>query len=178
MAHVLTSLCTCNGRLPQGAVTSPALSNIVCLRLDRRISGYTGKRNIVYTRYADDMTFSSMNPNRLIGAKRMVQHIVTEEGFNLNECKTRYMGPRQRRRVTGLVIGDNSIGVGKRRKRRLRAALHRLAAGNLVNEEREALGRHLVGWLAFLRDVDRKGYGQLRVYGDRLYERYARSKGA
>src|ERR1035441_1453555 len=63
VCHFLAGLCTKDGFLPQGGVTSPCLSNIVCVRIDRRISGFTGKRNITYTRYADDMTFSSMNPN-------------------------------------------------------------------------------------------------------------------
>lgn len=172
IAHVFSSLCTCEGKLPQGAVTSPALSNIICFPLDRRVSGFTGKRNIAYTRYADDMTLSCMNPNRLVGAKRVVERIITEEGFTLNEAKTRYMGPRQQRRVTGLVIGDGSIGVGKRRKRKLRAAMHRLAARNVPSEQHEAFERHVLGWLAFLQDVDRRGFEQLRAYSARLSKRY------
>lgn len=172
IAHVLTALCTCDGKLPQGAVTSPTLSNIICLRLDRRISGFAGKRNIAYTRYADDMTFSSMNPNKLIGAKRMVHRIAAEEGFTLNESKTRYMGPRQQCRVTSLVIADNSVGVGKKRKRKLRAAMHRLVARNLPKEEREILGLHIHGWLAFVQDVDHKRYAQLKTYSAKLSKRY------
>jgi len=89
VSHILASLCTCEGKLPQGGVTSPALSNIVCIRLDHRISGYAGKRNIAYTRYADDMTFSSLSPGRLVGAKRVVVEILRDEGFTLNEAKTR-----------------------------------------------------------------------------------------
>ena len=63
-AFFLSALCTCDGGLPQGAVTSPALSNLVAAKLDRRIAGFTSRRNIVYTRYADDITLSSNNPAR------------------------------------------------------------------------------------------------------------------
>lgn len=117
ISHVFTSICTYNGTLPQGGVTSPALSNIVCIRLDRRIVGYTGKRNITFTRYADDMTFSCMSQGRLVGAKRTVEKIVTEEGFRLNPEKTRFIGPRRQRKITGLVIGDDTVGVGRKRKK-------------------------------------------------------------
>ena len=60
-SSILSRLCTCKGNLPQGAVTSPALSNIVAAKLDRRIAGYTSKRNITFTRYSDDITLSSDN---------------------------------------------------------------------------------------------------------------------
>ena len=68
--------------------TKTFLSNI------HQVFGYCGSRNITYTRYANDMTFSSMSWERLIGLKAMVQRIVQEEGFALNEAKTRYMGRR------------------------------------------------------------------------------------
>lgn len=83
ICHILTSLCTFKERLPQGGITSPALSNLACYRLDCRISGYCGSRNITYTRYADDMTFSSMSWERLIGLKAMVQRIVQEGSVRL-----------------------------------------------------------------------------------------------
>ena len=57
-AFVLARLCTCHGHLPQGAVTSPSLSNLIAAKLDRRIAGYTSRRNITYTRYSDDITLS------------------------------------------------------------------------------------------------------------------------
>ena len=59
--NILTRLCTCGEGLPQGAVTSPAISNLVVSKLDRRIGGYTSRRNIAYTRYADDITISCNN---------------------------------------------------------------------------------------------------------------------
>lgn len=156
------------GSLPQGAVTSPALSNIVCIRLDRRIAGYAGKHNIDYTRYADDMTLSSTNHLRLVRAKRMVERIVVEEGFQLNQKKTRFKGPGSQRRITGLVISDDSVGIGRKQKRVIRAKIHRLVTGSLSGDDYRELQLHIQGWLAFLHDVDKCGYDQLNKYAVQL----------
>jgi retron-type reverse transcriptase len=138
ISHIFASLCTCRGKLPQGGVTSPALSNIICIRLDHRISGYVGKRNVAYTRYADDMTFS---------------------------C---FLGPRRQRKVTGLIISDDSPGVGKKRKRILRATIHRLVTADLSEIERQRLRNHIDGWFAYMNSVDPKGFEQLKTYEERL----------
>lgn len=172
VAHILSHLCTCDGRLPQGAVTSPALSNTVCIRFDRRISAFVGRRNIAYTRYADDLTFSSMSPSRLVAIMPTIRHIVQDEGFALNTGKTRRMGPRQQCRVTGLVVSGGQAGVGRARKRRLRAAIHRLLQGQLGPDERAAQQAHVQGWLAFVNAVDAKGSAQLRSYAAALAERH------
>jgi retron-type reverse transcriptase len=172
VAHIFTSLCTCDDRLPQGSVTSPALSNIVCIRMDHRISAYAGKRNIAYTRYADDMTFSSKTPSRLISVHKVVAEIVQSEGYRINEDKTRFMGPRRRRKITGLVVSDENVGVGRSRKRILRAALHALLTKPLADEEKSKLRYHLGGWLAYMKDVDVEGFGQLRRYTHQLAQKY------
>lgn len=94
----IVELCTWKEKIPQGYITSPAISNLVFRRIDQRIRKYCRsyhremKRNIVYTRYADDMLFSSVgfdfksNKN----FKRMISHILQENGFRCNESKTIY----------------------------------------------------------------------------------------
>ena len=59
VAGILANLCTYDNYLPQGAVTSPYIANLVCYHMDARINGYCSRKDIVYTRYADDLTFSS-----------------------------------------------------------------------------------------------------------------------
>lgn len=76
VAALLTSLCTVDGKLPQGAPTSPKLANLVCLPLDARLLGFVGKRGIVYTRYADDLTFSASNARTLANAEGFIRHII------------------------------------------------------------------------------------------------------
>ena len=172
VAHILSCLCTCEGTLPQGAVTSPALSNIICFRLDRRISAFVGRRNITYTRYADDLTFSSMSPNRLAAIMPTIRHIVEDEGFALNKAKTRRMGPRQQCRLTGLVVADGRVGIGRKRKRQIRAAIHHLLTEDMDEQQREQRRAHVQGWLAFMNCVDEPGLRQLHRHYSVLAERH------
>jgi len=164
MAMLLTRLTTCEGKLPQGSPASPALSNLVCYRLDRRIAGLCQKRGVVYSRYADDLTFSAAKAGLLCGVKPMAERIIREEGFALNHAKTRLLGPSQCRKVTGMVVGNGMAGIGRKQKRKLRAGIHHLAKKNLGGEERAKLIQHLDGWLAFLNGADKTGYRQLMMY--------------
>lgn len=101
---MLTNLCTLNKCLPQGAPTSPALSNIVCLPIDNRISKFAIKQKIRFTRYADDMTLSG---NFDVGAAiSMVTKIVSDYDFKVNSKKTRAMKECKRQEVTGIVVND------------------------------------------------------------------------
>src|SRR5437764_1467179 len=79
--------------LPQGAPTSPALTNALCLRLDRRLAGLARKLGWRYTRYADDMTFSlpadHTGPPQLGALLGCVRRVVQAEGFAVNDEKTR-----------------------------------------------------------------------------------------
>lgn len=168
LSHILTSLCTCKDILPQGAVTSPALSNIICIRLDKRIRNYVGKFNITYTRYADDLIFSSTSHRILFRIKKFVIAILRNEGFKLNKSKTRVMGPCRQRKVTGLVISDNSVGIGRKRKRVLRATIHHFVKNKLPNAKKEKMRNHINGWFAYLKSVDPKGREQLESYLNRI----------
>ena len=110
--------------LPQGASTSPALSNAVARRLDKRLTGLAAKLGLTYTRYADDLTFSgTAEVNGRVGyLMARVRHIAEDEGFAVNPEKTRVLRRNTAQRVTGLVVNDKP-GVGRREVRRLRAIL-------------------------------------------------------
>lgn len=120
--------------LPQGAPTSPALTNTLCLRLDRRLSGLSRSLGWRYTRYADDLTFSlpaghegDPRLGALLGGAR---RIVEAEGFEVKLDKTRVARPGARQQVTGLVVnGDGPPRVPRRLRRQLRAAVHNLGRG-------------------------------------------------
>lgn len=94
----IVELCTWNDKIPQGFATSPAVSNLIFRRLDQRIRKYCRayhkemKREICYTRYADDMLFSSdtFDFKKNKNFKRMISHILEENGFTCNESKTIY----------------------------------------------------------------------------------------
>ena len=101
--------------LPQGAPSSPHLANLCVQRLDRRLAGYAAAAGAVYTRYADDLTFSGaagLAPARLV---RAVTQIVAEEGFTVNRAKTRVQRATQRQLVTGWSSTTASGWGGRRR---------------------------------------------------------------
>jgi retron-type reverse transcriptase len=124
--------------LPQGACTSPALSNLVARRLDRRLVGLARKLGLTYTRYADDLTLSSGPGFRdKIGYLiARVRHIAADEGFVVNAKKTRVLRPESRQTVTGLVV-NVAPAVPRHLVRRLRAILHRAKTEGLAAQNRE-----------------------------------------
>ena len=95
--------------LPQGAPTSPALTNILCRRLDSRLLGMAQKMGFAYTRYADDMTFSGAEdalPN-LTKVLWRAKKIISDEGFTVHPDKLRIMRSGSRQEVTGIVVNEN-----------------------------------------------------------------------
>ncbi len=133
--------------LPQGACTSPALSNQVARKLDKRLSGLARKLGLSYTRYADDLSFSGdQELNERVGyLMARVRHIAEEEGFGVNEKKSRVLRRNARQVVTGLVVNDKP-GVSRNEVRRLRAILHRARTEGLERQNRE--GRpNFLAWL-------------------------------
>ena len=148
---------TSERRLPQGAPSSPALTNIVARRLDRRLAGLAAHLSFTYTRYADDLTFSSdaadASVHRLI---RAVEGIVSGEGFVVHPGKTRVMRRASRQEVTGLVVNDR-LGVPRRLVRRWRATLFQVRRDG-PGGKRFGLGSDvfasLSGFAAFVHMVD------------------------
>ncbi len=94
--------------LPQGAPTSPILTNIICEKLDRRLSALAAKHNLRYSRYADDMTFSSMRSVLSLKGEVFSEIVKTieEQGFSINPKKTRLQRRGDRQEVTGLVLSN------------------------------------------------------------------------
>ncbi|MBL8792604.1 MAG: RNA-directed DNA polymerase [Planctomycetia bacterium] len=111
-------------KLPQGAPTSPAISNLCCRRLDARLQGLAERNGGKYTRYADDLTFSFEKPELALGRFRWwVDQICHQEGFFINQAKFRVIRASQRQVVTGIVVNDE-LRVPREERRRFRAVLH------------------------------------------------------
>ncbi len=143
--------------LPQGACTSPALSNQIARPLDRRLGGLSRKLGLTYTRYADDLTFSAAPGFReKVGyLLARVRHIVQEEGFSVNPRKTRIQRPETRQVVTGLVV-NAAPAVPRETVRRIRAILHRAKAEGLAAQNREGRPNFtawLLGMIAYIAMV-------------------------
>lgn len=101
---ILTSLCCLDDVLPQGAPTSPALSNIVMKKFDDIIGDWCKKRNISYSRYCDDLTFSADIPLYNVYVK--VKDMLEKRGFEVNEEKTKFITNSANQRVTGLTVNE------------------------------------------------------------------------
>jgi retron-type reverse transcriptase len=124
--------------LPQGACTSPGLSNQVARRLDKRLSGLARKLGLNYTRYADDLTFSggAELQDKVGYVMARVRHIAEDEGFAVHEKKSRVQRRNSAQSVTGLVVNDKP-GVRRAEVRRIRAILHRAQREGLDFQNRE-----------------------------------------
>ena len=114
---LLTMLCYHKDALPQGAPSSPAITNIILYEFDEQIGQWCRERGIAYTRYCDDMTFSGdFNPAEVI---RFVRLELKKMVFLLNEQKTQIQRPGQQQTVTGIVVNEKlSIPADYRRKLR------------------------------------------------------------
>jgi RNA-directed DNA polymerase len=151
-----------------GAPSSPLLSNIMMYEFDRRVEAYCRSIGVTYTRYADDLTFSTNKRQILTGVAVEVDRICHDLPFprlRLNTDKTVHASKATSRRVTGLILSNaGRVSIGHRRKREIHAAVHHFKFGKLNADKTSAL----VGMLAFVNSVEPSF---LRV----LTKRYGRS---
>ena len=148
-SYWMTSYC------PQGAPTSPAISNLVCRGLDARCAGLVKAMGGNYTRYADDLTFSFPSKDINIGRFRWwVDQICQQEGFYVNHQKFRLMRASRRQSVTGIVVND-CLRIPRQQRRKLRAILHDAETNGLQSAARGRQGfiRWLRGYVAYLNMV-------------------------
>lgn len=149
VARQLTSLCSLEGKLPQGAPTSPAIANAVFRGADTELKKLADSWQCHYSRYADDLAFSG--PKRFTVAEiHEVESIVNTHGFAVNRSKSRRTGAGGRQLVTGLVV--NYRAQPPRRRRRLwRAMFHRAARHPHEFSDRR---KRLQGIAAFVNQYD------------------------
>lgn len=176
-ASVFAQLCTYRNGLPQGAPTSPALSNFIAADLDRRLARLARESNVRYTRYADDITFSSNQPTlpqTLIVSTHAeggpgvqlaepLERAITASGFSVNAKKVRLQTRHQRQSVTGLQV-NSKANVSRKRVRHVRAMLHAWEKFGLYPAARDHFLKHR-GMLRMPKDPARAFrnvvYGQL-----------------
>lgn len=125
--------CDNNNILPQGAATSPIISNIIAYKLDKQLSKLARKYGCVYTRYADDITFSTnrdeFNKNifdhdeDIMNIGEKVKGIIENNGFKINENKTRIFDHSKSQFVTGVKVNEK-LNVNRLYIRRIRSILH------------------------------------------------------
>ena len=152
-AALLTRLCTDGGGLPQGAPTSPALANRVNFGFDIRLERIAKSRKGIYTRYADDITFSFPKdyPKKTRGIVQLVCSAARRHGYRVHKrTKLAIRRRHQQQLVTGLVVNDG-VRLPRKTRRWLRAVEHRMTTtGTCTLQERQ-----LDGWRAYARMVER-----------------------
>jgi len=161
ISNLLAKLCTLNQVLPQGAPTSPCLSNIIFFNLDKQISKYCINRKIWYTRYADDMTFSGdFDTDELI---EFIKNTVESQDLNINEEKTLIMKRNQPQIVCGIIVNDK-IQVPKEKRNELRQAVYYIEKYGLeshlekIEWNRGNYIKHLIGvanYILFINPKDK-----------------------
>lgn len=144
------------GVLPQGAPTSPALANLACRRLDVRLTRLAAKYGAVYTRYADDLTFSFARPPEIAVGRFLwwVDSICQHEGFLEHAGKRRMLRAKNQQRVTGLVV-NQAVHVPRADRRRFRAMLHNIKKHGLPSQARGRadFASYLSGYAAYVTMV-------------------------
>lgn len=148
-----------NTCLSVGAPSSPFASNRIMYCFDRTFAEVCAERNLLYTRYADDLTVSGAERFDLEELSRQVQSSFPEYlSLRLNTGKTRISGPGQRRVVTGLIISsDQKITIGKKKRKLLEARLHRYVDGAC-----DLTAEQIRGHLDFLRSIEPVAYEKLK----------------
>jgi len=148
-------------KLPQGSPASPAITNIICRRLDKRLEGMARSAGFVYSRYADDLTFSAKtaeagaNVGKLL---RRVRYAVAAEGFVPHEKKTRILRRGRRQEVTGVVVNEKPA-IARDVLKRFRALLFQLdkdgpKGKRWGNREGDAVLSSAVGFASYVAMVD------------------------
>ena len=165
ISYALTSICTLNGVLPQGAPTSPALSNLVCLRLDQRIGKYCDNKALTYTRYADDITISGNKLAVIRKAWRIVRLIIESEGYFINKNKEILSGPQSQRKVTGLIVTPK-VGLGREKYNHYRKEIF-----ILVKKDDEYSTYKIQGILSFIKSVDIERYKKIKEYYESIIKK-------
>jgi len=176
MATVLALLTTYKGHLPQGAPTSPIISNFICAPMDKALRKLAHEQNWVFTRYADDLTFSSAHVFS-DEAIAQIRSIVKEHQFLINDKKIRRKSNGRRQEVTGIVV-NKKANINRKNIRDVRAMIHDVEKNGLAvaaahhfknssvvhaNDQQFFLNR-LKGLVSFI--------GQVRGKEDRIYLRF------
>jgi RNA-directed DNA polymerase len=152
-------------RLTIGAPTSPAVSNSLCFDLDVSLDGICQSHGVTYTRYADDLFFSTSEPGVLADVEKEVKAAVAKltlpGRLRINDAKTRHSSMKGARRVTGVVLGsDGNAYVGRHLKREIKSRVYKL--DSLAPKDRE----RLAGMISYVTGFDPEFMNTLvRKYG-------------
>ncbi len=154
---ILTNLCTLDNKLPQGSACSPAISNIICISLDKRLISLCEKRGIRYSRYADDMYFSCDDKILLLKNYSIITRIIEDEGFTINPKKVHFHTPSNKKQITGITVTSTNLEdyfelkAPRKLKQKIRAEIFTcLVSGQYQNKE------HILGEISYVNFIEKE----------------------
>ncbi|HBB32848.1 MAG TPA: RNA-dependent DNA polymerase [Cyanobacteria bacterium UBA8803] len=165
-----------NRHLPQGSPASPAITNLMCRRLDRRLTQMAAELGFVYTRYADDLTFSASGESlrHLCNILRRTESIVAHEGFLINEQKTRILRKSRQQEVTGVVV-NSYPNISQKQLKRFRATLYQIEKDGLAGKHwgnSSDIMAAIQGYANFVAMVNPQKGAEFQEQVQRIREKY------
>lgn len=200
IAQIIATLCCFDNQLPQGAPTSSVISNMICDRLDTQLQALAGKHQYTYTRYADDITFSThkrafhtsitqIMEQGDVQVGNLLEQIIFQNGFVVNPDKVRLQRATQRQEVTGITVNEFP-NVQRKLVRQVRAMLHawdkfnltraadeyaRKYASNKIKQSKEKMFKQIVrgkiDYIGMVKGKDDLVYLRLRSQFETLCQR-------
>lgn len=177
IATVIAQIACYKGKLPQGAPSSPIITNLIANILDYRIVKIAKKYRFSYTRYADDMTFSTnrdLSSNKSRASKELqhfmeeLENVITSSGFKINPKKTRLSDETQRQEVTGLIV-NKKVGVKREYIKNTRAMAFKLYKDEKFEiDGKQGTMEQLTGRFAFILQISQ--YNNYLLYKKSLVE--------
>jgi len=156
--------------LPQGAPTSPMISNIICRRMDDRLETLAKSLGIKYSRYADDIGFS-LSEVRYFNLKKflsLVERIVGEEGFELNQNKTQVLKSHQRQNLLGINLNEAENTLPREWLREYRATIYNAQKLKQKGTLPKKMIQKLRGFASWTTVVNKKKYRKMKKQIDEL----------
>ena len=153
------AICTLNGKLPTGAVTSSYIANMILEPIDIKIKNYCKIRKVNYSRYMDDIFFSGTDKNNLRHAEIFTAKLLKENGFKQNDSKTKYITTNRRQNILGLVVNNKTAKLPH----------NYLRATSQEQKEKVVPLKKLDfdtvnGYLSYIRSVDSEFYNSMKIY--------------
>lgn len=154
-----------------GAPSSPFISNCILYLFDEELSAICKKKGIKYTRYADDLTFSSNIKNILFDMPKLVKEQLLlhfNTSISINETKTIFSSKAHNRHVTGVTLSNNgTLSIGRKRKRYISSLIHKYSLGILATEDLN----YLQGLLSFAFDIEPEFIKRMeKKYSEKILE--------
>ena len=153
--NTIRDICFRDNKLCIGTVSSPIISNAIMYEFDNIMLEYSKKNHLYYSRYADDIYFSSNQYIDIIHTQYLSKTL-NEFGFSINESKTYFSSTKYRRKITGLIVAtDSSITIGSKK----RAFIKKLVYEKLIHNKGSS--NSILGYLAFLKDIEPQTYNNI-----------------